>query len=302
MNNEWVVIKKKVLQYCISCLSSIESEGVPIEQFMGEFITKGTEMFESEEIVFGEKEIVQHHIPDVLSTFIYGLDIPNAIKEFEREKTEKHFKCLLGAYYKDVLLGIFCQKEGLFLAGKLHTDISLSVILCAGFFNDKLNMIAEHLDSYLSANSQKIFGYSIQSEYGRSSILYLAAFILGIFGNAEAKEKILKFCTPPHPAYITATDNLYSDDAQIVNDWVNQLAEFHISNSKEDHTFAFNREYWQYFPVEIIALLQLRSQKGLPIDFITHPLLKDFLPFIAQQLPIPLDETTQQLEKRILEK
>jgi hypothetical protein len=302
MKNEWVVIKKKVLQYCISCLSSIESEGIPIEQFTGEFITKGTETFESEEIVFGEKEIVQHHISDVLSTFIYGLDIPNAIKEFEKEKTEKHFKCLLEAYYKDVLLGVFCQKEVLFLAGKLHTDISLSVIFCAGYYPDKLNMITEHLDSYLSANSQKILGYSMHSEYGRSSTLYLSAFILGIFRNAEAKEKILKFGTTPHPAYITAAENLYSDDVQIVNDWVTQLAEFHISNSKEDHTFAFNREYWQYFPIEIIALLQLRSLKGLPIDFITHPMLKDFLPFIAQKLPIPLNEITQQLEKRILEK
>lgn len=93
-----------------------------------------------------------------------------------------------------------------------------------------------------------------------------------------------------------------SDDVQVVNNWVTQLAEFHISNSKEDHTFAFNREYWQYFPIEIITLLQLCSQQGLPINFITHPLLKDFLPFIAQELSIPLDETTQQLEKRILEK
>lgn len=37
------------------------------------------------------------------------------------------------------------------------------------------------------------------------------------------------------------------------------------------------------------------------IDFNTHPLLKDFLPFIAQKLPVPLDELTQKLEKRILE-
>lgn len=300
MKSDWATIKKKVLQYCTSCLSSIESEGTPIEQFLGEFIIKGTKIFESEEIVFGEKETVQHDISDVLSTFVYGLDIPNAIKEFDKEKNEQGFKYLLQAYYKDVLLGIFCQKDRLFLAGKLHTDIALSVILSAGYFHDKLSKIGEHLESYLSANSQKILNYSIRSEYGRSSILYLSAFILGDFGDADAREKVLKYCTTPHPAYIAATENLYSDDVQIVSDWVTQLADFHISNSKEDHTFAFNREYWQYFPIEIITLLQLRSQKGLPIDFIKHPLLIDFLPFISQQLPIPLDETTQKLEKRIL--
>lgn len=302
MNKELTAIKKRVLKYCNVSLSSIDSEGVPIEKFISEYIINGTKIFESVEIVFGEKEVVRHDIYYVLSRYIYGIEIPQLIKKFEEQTNVQHFKYLLEAYYKDVLLGMFCQKEGSFLAGKLHTDISLSVILCAGYFNDKLNMIAEYLNGYLSANSQKILNYSIKSEYGRSSTLYLSAFILGIFGNADARDKILKFCITPHPAYITATENLYSDDVQIVNDWVTQLAEFHLCNSKEDHTFAFNREYWQYFPVEIITLLQLRSQQGLSIDFITHPLLKDFLPFIAQQIPIPLNEVTQQLEKRILGK
>lgn len=63
---------KRLVSHFNSVLKvSYEQESF-IQHFFLEYLCKGTEMFESEEIVFGEKEIVQHHIADVLSTFIWS--------------------------------------------------------------------------------------------------------------------------------------------------------------------------------------------------------------------------------------
>ncbi|MDQ0636504.1 hypothetical protein QF042_000069 [Pedobacter sp. W3I1] len=283
-------------------LQSSQDEEPFIVEFIEDFIHKNTRTFQKKMVVWDAEETVDYNLVYVLSSYSYRFKIPEAVIDFIERNNEDAFVKVLKSYFTDLLLQTYAHKTNQFVDGVLHTDLALSTLLSISYFPDKTELLAEHLLNFIEANKTKLDIYPESLDFGFKSTLYLVSALLNKAGHLTSSEKISHYLKPTNEVYVFADKNLYSTDSQVVNKWVDGLADFHIVNSKDDLTLPFNRERWQYFPIEIIALLQLRSQKGLSIDFITHPLLKDFLPFIAQKLPIPLDEVTQQLEKRILEK
>lgn len=283
-------------------LKSSQDEEPFIKEFIEDFLHKNTRAFQNKMVVWDEEEIVDYDLLYVLSAYSYRFKIPEGVLNFIENNNDDAFLTLLRAYFTDLLLQTYAYKTNQFVNGVLHTDLALSTLLSLSYFPDKVESLAKHLLNFLESNKTRLEIYPQNLDFGFKSTLYLTSVLLNNAGHPAISEKITHYLKPTNEVYELAGKNLYSTDPQVVNKWIDGLADFHITNCKDDLTLPFNRERWQYFPIEIIALLQLRSQKGLPIDFITHPLLKDFLPFIAQQLPIPLDETTQQLEKRILEK
>ncbi|NMN38494.1 hypothetical protein [Pedobacter sp. SG918] len=282
-------------------LKSSQDEEPFIKEFVEDFLNKNARTFQKKMVVWDEEEVVDYDLLYVLSSYSYRFKIPEGILNFIEKNNEDAFVVLLKSYFTDLLLQTCAYKTNQFVNSVLHTDLALSTLLSLGYFPNKTEVLAKHLLNFLESNKAKLEIYPQNLDFGFKSTLYLVSVLLRDAGYLDYFEKITHFLKTPEKSYEFAYKNLYSTDNEAINRWVNELADFHIKNSKDDLTMPFNRERWQYFPIEIIALLQLRSQRGLPIDFITHPLLKDFLPFIAQKLPVPLDETTQKLEKRILE-
>ncbi|QNR84403.1 hypothetical protein H9N25_21255 [Pedobacter riviphilus] len=282
-------------------LKSSQDEEPFIKEFVEDFLHKNARTFQKKMVVWDEEEVVDYDLLYVLSSYSYRFKIPEGILNFIEKNNEDAFVVLLKSYFTDLLLQTCAYKNNQFVNSVLHTDLALSTLLSLGYFPNKTEVLAKHLLNFLESNKAKLEIYPQNLDFGFKSTLYLVSVLLKDAGYLDYFEKITHFLKTPEKSYEFAYKNLYSTDNEAINRWVNELADFHIKNSKDDLTMPFNRERWQYFPIEIIALLQLRSQRGLPTDFITHPLLKDFLPFIAQKLPVPLDETTQKLEKRILE-
>lgn len=281
--------------------SSMDEEPF-IMDFISDFIDKDVRNFQKKMVVWDDEEIVDYDLLYVLTAYSYRFAIPKGIVDFMDENNTDTFIKLLNSYFTDQLLQTYAYKNNQFISGVLHTDLALSTLFSLSYFPDKTEAIVNHLIKFLESSKSRLDIYPSNIDFGFKSTLYLVSVLLKDAGYLDYFEKITHFLKTPEKSYEFAYKNLYSTDKEAINRWVNELADFHIKNSKDDLTMPFNRERWQYFPIEIITLLQLRSQKGLPIDFIKDPLLKDFLPFISQQLPIPLDETTQKLEKRILEK
>lgn len=292
---------KRLVSHFNSVLKvSYEQESF-IQHFFLEYLHQGTGNFQKSLIVFGEEEEVMFDSLSVIEKKVHGFSIPGSILKFNQKADKLNYIDLISAYYQNSLLLIKASHQNKFISGMLHTDLALATLVTIAYFPEKAKHLAIHLLDFLTTHEERFKIYPDSLEFGYSSTLYLTSSLLKQFGYTDISAQIKAYCKSPIADYKMAINNLYSTNNDSVNGWVNGMCDFHIENSKSDLTFAFNREHWQYFPIEIITLLQLRSQKGLPIDFIKHPLLKDFLPFIAQELPIPLDEVTKQLEKRILE-
>lgn len=183
----------------------------------------------------------------------------------------------------------------------LHTDLALSTILSLAYFPDKVEYMALHLANFLGSNESKLEIYPSDLEFGFNSILYLACALLNDAGYEKSVDTIKKYIRMPNISYEFAHKNLYSTDVEVVNDWVDQLAKFHMANSNDDLTLPFNHERWQFFPVEIISLLQLRSIKGISNKLIRNPLINDFILHLEQPLPVTLNDVNKKIEKRIAE-
>lgn len=292
---------KQLVKHFNNVLKISYEEESFIPEFLLEYVNKGTENFQKSLIVWDEEEIVIFSSLSVIEKKVHGFTIPESIVKFAQVPDKSNYISLITAYYQNSLLLIKASHQNTFISGMLHTDLALATLVTISYFPEKAKHLAKHLLDFLIATEEQFKIYPDNLEFGYSSTLYLTSCLLDQSGYSDISSQILSYCKPPITDYKMAVSELYTTNTDSLNEWINGMCNFHIANSNDDLTFAFNRERWQYFPIEIIALLQLRSQQGLPIDFITHPLLKDFLPFIAQKLPVPLDELTQKLEKRILE-
>jgi hypothetical protein len=300
MDEQLKEIKKRALKYSKECLATNKIQEEFIKKCLLDFLNNNIRVFELSEIVFGQEEITKYNILDILDWFVYGIDIPNCIEKFEKKKNANNFSNLLEAYFKDVLFLLQCQNTMIFPKGKLHTDISLTTLFAIAYFPKYASKMGNFLVSYLDEKNEKILNYSKAREYGLSSTLYLCGLLLADFGEMSLSTKVLRYCEKPHTAYAEVSKNLYELDRENVSTCINNLINFHLNNCKQDHTYAFNREYWQYFPIEVLSLLQLRFLKGLDNSFVNNPFIDDFLPFIYQPIPIKLNENTEALEARII--
>ena len=81
----------------------------------------------------------------------------------------------------------------------------------------------------------------------------------------------------------------------------NDLADYHIQQSRTDKNrypeFEYPLEQWM--PWEILALLRLRTQKGLDNSMISHPLITPFLPFVGLEPDGFFDDAQKNLRRAV---
>lgn len=101
--------------------------------------------------------------------------------------------------------------------------------------------------------------------------------------------------------YQTAYAGFDSSDAEQVKQIFNDLADYHIQQSRTDKNrypeFEYPLEQWM--PWEILALLRLRTQKGLDNSMISHPLITPFLPFVGLELGGFFDDAQKKLRRAV---
>ena len=101
--------------------------------------------------------------------------------------------------------------------------------------------------------------------------------------------------------YQTAYAGFDSSDAEQVKQIFNDLADYHIRQSRDDEKgypeFEYTLEQWM--PWEILALLRLRTQKGLDNSMISHPLITPFLPFVGLELGGFFDDAQKNLRRAV---
>lgn len=294
MEKQIATYKKNLVKHFKFVLDESNEQEAFINEFFAEYVRKGTPKFEKVLIVFGEEEKTEFESLGVIEKQVYGFAIPEAILNFSEKKNSKTYQQLVTAYYRESLLQIAAAKKDQFLDGILHTDLALSTIFAATYFPEKAKLVGGHLLNFLKAHKERFEIYPPDLEFGYGSTVFLAAYLLE---QTELAAGIKNFCKKPVPAVESALADLYSTDEKKVNNWVDQLAKFHLDNSKDDLTLPFNHERWQFFPIEIISLLQLRSQKGLGNDFIKNQLVADFIPFLKESVSV--DEETKLLESRV---
>ena len=101
--------------------------------------------------------------------------------------------------------------------------------------------------------------------------------------------------------YQTAYAGFDSSDAEQVKQIFNDLADYHIQQSRTDKNrypeFEYPLEQW--IPWEILALLRLRAQKGLDNSMIRHPLIAPFVPFIGLEPGGFFDDAQKNLRRAV---
>lgn len=101
--------------------------------------------------------------------------------------------------------------------------------------------------------------------------------------------------------YQTAYAGFDSSDAEQVKQIFNDLADYHIQQCRTDKNrypeFEYPLEQWM--PWEILALLRLRTQKGLDNSMISHPLITPFLPFVGLEPGGFFDDAQKNLRRAV---
>ncbi|NAW51465.1 hypothetical protein GNY06_08765, partial [Elizabethkingia argentiflava] len=87
----------------------------------------------------------------------------------------------------------------------------------------------EHLQKERDNNIRPMKG-----SYGRDSILYLAYWLAKEHNRSEnVINQLLNYCAQKiEPCYIKAVENAFSKNESDIQTVINELAEFHIKNSK----------------------------------------------------------------------
>ena len=301
---------KKVITYENKFLKT-ESEDNEIKRLynnaqadVNTFFEKGISIFYRKEIIFGEEELVKVKISQSLAN-ITELKLSKTIILFNSEPTHDNFIKLCNAYFFDLLSYISASKsfeESSLLF--LESDISLLYIFTMTFFSEKLDkiepIILKGLDYRKGIRDSSIRG--IKGSYGRDSVLYLAYWLAKEYNRDECVVKdLLSYCNDKiDSSFILAVENILSGNEGLVFKYIGEMAEYHIKNSKtSDLTYPFHSNHWIYFPVEILALLQIREANDLDSSFISHPLINIFIPFNKRK--IILHDYSERLFDKVLD-
>lgn len=276
---------KKEEEYLINCIN--------------EFVVNNKEIFCKRSIIFGEEKEIILSLIDILSTYIYKIRIPSSILNYEKDKSFFNFSRLLDAFYWDILLQIYANKKNILVKGILHTDLALSFINCASFFENDLELLyLQYLNSLSDFKDKKNKNPKLEKgEFGLCSTVYLSASITKQLNLKKLSSTIESFCKPEiDPTFINIFDNIYKED------YLDKLTKFHLENSKSnDLTKALHQERWQYFPIEMISVLRFARNGNLDLNSTKKNFfIENFSPYLFSKLPIKLEESTLLLKKAIL--
>jgi hypothetical protein len=258
------------------------------------FIKSGTKVFQRKEIIFGEEELVTVSIVQSLASFS-ALEISKTILAFNSNPSADTFAKLANAYLLDLLTFVAASEN--FEASPVsyvESDIGLLYIFTITLFPELLDktefIFLKGLDHKQRARNNNI--RPMKGSYGRDCTLYLAYWLAKEYKREESvTNQLLSYCAPTiESCYAKAVENAFSNNEDEAQRIVYELAQYHIKNSKtSDLTYPFHRNQWIYFPIEILSLLKIREHKNIKNDFLSHPLINIFTPFVSAKLEIELD-------------
>ncbi|EKM0374299.1 hypothetical protein ACSDIA_003862 [Cronobacter turicensis] len=222
-------------------------------------------------------------------------------KDFYANKDEDSFNKLINIYYIQLLAvtsALFMKKR---LPAFLDSNISSLGLLSFVFFKkeEQLNVM-KYLHFFLEnkLNEAKSKGNQnlARCEAGHSILPLFIAVGNDFF---EIKKDFIPFkdlfdgngvslseevTENFNEIYDFAYNNFLSDDAEVVNKVFTSLGDFHAENCRKDSKkfYVFDATEWQFLPSEILCLLKIRVNAGKDIDFVSHPTIDIFKPFIKK--------------------
>ncbi|EOW6736760.1 hypothetical protein ACOZ0S_004326 [Cronobacter dublinensis] len=222
-------------------------------------------------------------------------------KNFYENKNEDNFNELINAYYIQLLAitaSLFMKKR---LPGYLDSTISSLGLLALSFFTkeDQLNVM-KYLDFFLKNKADEARSKSnpnlARCEAGHSILplfIMLAYDFFGLEEHVTSFEGLVDGSSVPlniepknnlNEVYNFAYNNFLSDDPEVVSKVFTSLGDFHAENCRKDSKkfYVFDATEWQFLPSEILCLLKIRVNAGKGIDFISHPTIDMFKPFIKK--------------------
>ncbi|WP_282147862.1 hypothetical protein [Algibacter lectus] len=298
--------KKKFInskfKYFEKLLKTSENNDIKYLQSLKEYVNYGVKSFDYEVMIFDEKKLTHYDNLKILNFTLRNFKSKGIVLF----NNDRNYLDLLNGYYVIILYNILNLKNKQLAPAVLSTDLSLIFILALTYFPKESDLVGRQLIRFLNYHKsreeeKKHYKGRMKEMFGYSDVVWLSSIISKYYGKEDLSKEINEYCNKTiNPTYKKAIDNLFSKDKSVVNEWVNELVEFHIKNSKSDLTLPFNHEEWQYYPIEIISLLEIRLREGLEIDFIENEFLEHFLPYLGITIPIKLDEFTLNLKNRIL--
>lgn len=267
-----------------------------------EFIDSGKTEFVIEFEEFGEKFENRIDVSDVLRD--YGMfSAQQAVYEFMDGDID--YDQFLTGYYPHIASQIYARQTNVFSKAILSADLSLILMFSLVYFPSESDGLGEQLLRFMKyhkdlEHENQYYKGKMTEMFGYSDVVWLTSELAKYQGKEALGKEIEKYChTKIHPAYKNAMTIILSDDQKEINTLIDDLINFHVENSRSDLTLPFNFKEWQFFPIEVIALLELRVANGKALDFIENSFLKEFTPFLGKVTPLNLGEFELKLREKM---
>lgn len=234
---------------------------------------------------------------------IFYVRSESEIVKFNKQPKIENFKQLLDAYYWLNLAFVKGCKENNELKGEFFQDTVFASLLAYCFYPQALEKTVHYLqaeyDESLKNENEKISPEKRKYDkyYGYADVFQLLKELLSQEKNGFFNEMVDETINSDYQFVI---NNYLSEDINIVNDVLEKLAKFHISNKGESYLDTFNHDCWKIFPLEMISILICRKRGGLSNEGVSHPLILSFIPFIYEVESLPDDQLTKSLESKII--
>ncbi|MBS0026933.1 hypothetical protein ACTJJ0_00675 [Chitinophaga sp. 22321] len=294
--SSFVSKKQMELETAYKSLSSYSDYISFLEASIRDYAESGREEFSSTFVEFGQTFTTEYHIVDLLT----GMAVYRTAQVVVTGNSGPLYSSLLNAQYFKILALLKCLQEKKTAKSIFSTEISTVTILAAVYFPEVLPPLAEYFAFYLEEETVLMNRTIYANLLGKIDLMPLAVFVAKESAGYDLLPKIKNYISDHiQPVYQQAMEQLYSEDTATVSAWIDGLVTYHITNSKDDWTLPFNHTIWQYYPLEIIALLELRKRKGMDNSFIDNPLLNTWKPLIESGTQIKADDLVLKLYERI---
>lgn len=279
--SSFVVKKEQEIVTAYRSVTSYAEYITFLEAAVRDYHENGTEKFYSTFEEFGQTFTTEYDTASVL-TGMAAYRYWQAAVDFATHPGKQGYQQLLYALHYNIQALLKCEEQQKIEERIFPTDIALYIILATIYFPEDVAPLLRYFSFYLEEKKDLMNAPVYAGLLGKRDVIPLMVFVTAEAGIPLPDDHIKQYAQADIvPAYRKAVEQLYSEDAVVVSAWISEMTEYHITQSKDDWTLPFNHLTWQYFPVEIIALLVMRARKGLSNDFINNPLLNHFKPFIV---------------------
>lgn len=249
-----------------------------LEAAAKDYYETGTEKFYSTFEEFGQTFTTEYDAVGIL-TGMAAYRYWKAAVDFAANPDEQGYQQLLNALHYNIQALLKCEQQGKIEESIFSTDIALYIILATIYFPKDVAPLLRYFSFYVRTKKELMDARVYTDLLGKTDVIPLMVFVTASSGIPLPDDHLKPYVhADVAPAYRKAMDQLYSEDPAA---WINEMVNDHIAKSKDDWTLPFNHLTWQYFPVEIIALLVMRARKGLSNDVVDNPLLNHFKPFMV---------------------